>query len=311
MICFLVRSLFVFMHFSLLFAGLEQHLKKAENKSNIHNMKNIDFIYMINLDQRPEKWERSCKQLKAYGIFPYRFSAVNGWELSLETINDVGLKFSPGMHVLKATTYPFSNKGQPIHEFTKLGKVYFSHCMSKGAIGIVLSHISVLKDAYDSGYETIWVMEDDIHAILDPREISNLIDKLDYLVGKDNWDVLFTDKETKLNNGKYVIARGTAPRPDMDCSIKARYCKEYTMDQQISPDFRRIGARFGAYSMIIRRSGIEKLLKFALEHKVFFPYDFDNYYPKNLKRYSLTYDLVGPLLGGVSDNKRCTYLKKD
>lgn len=31
----------------------------------------------------------------------------------------------------------------------------------------MLSHLSVLKDALDSGYETIWVMEDDIHIIQD------------------------------------------------------------------------------------------------------------------------------------------------
>jgi acetolactate synthase-1/2/3 large subunit len=31
-----------------------------------------------------------------------------------------------------------------------------------GAIGIALSHLSILQDAYDSGYETVWVMEDDV-----------------------------------------------------------------------------------------------------------------------------------------------------
>jgi len=70
-------------------AGLQDHFKKAEGKSDIHKTRNIDFIYMINLDERPEKWQMSIAQLASYGIIPYRFSAVNGWELSLEDINDV------------------------------------------------------------------------------------------------------------------------------------------------------------------------------------------------------------------------------
>lgn len=78
-------------------AGVEDHLKKAENKQCQNPLRNIDFIYMINLDQRPEKFQKSCEQLSVYGIVPYRFSAVNGWELSLSVINDIGVKYHPNM----------------------------------------------------------------------------------------------------------------------------------------------------------------------------------------------------------------------
>ena len=79
-------ALLIFFHCE---AAVADHFKKALGKSDIHRMKNIDFIYMINLDQRPEKFEKCINQLHPFGIYPYRFSAVNGWELTIEAINDV------------------------------------------------------------------------------------------------------------------------------------------------------------------------------------------------------------------------------
>ncbi len=295
-----------FVNFS--FAALVDHLKKPGEKPPIHQMRNIDFIYMINLDQRPEKFAQSAKQLEAYGISPYRFSAVNGWELSLEAINDVGLKYLPGMTPLLATTYLPGETGNGTHEVMgEYGRTYFVHCMARGTIGCALSHISVLQDAWDSGYETIWVLEDDIVVLKNPTVIPDLIDKLDARVGKGNWDVLFTDQDIKGADGQYIPAYGSAKRPDMDCSESARFCKKYTIKKDISPDFRRISARFGAHTMIIRRSGVKKLLDFFYAHQIFFPYDMDNYLPPSIKRYSLTYDVVGNLGGATSDNGGANY----
>jgi len=76
--------------------GIEKYFHPAENKSDEHGMPGIDFIYMINLDERPEKYERSMDALKPYGIFPYRFSAVNGWKLSFEALDNLGAMYEPG-----------------------------------------------------------------------------------------------------------------------------------------------------------------------------------------------------------------------
>ena len=288
---------------SYCFSELVDHLKKADNKSDLHKMKNIDFIYMINLDERPEKFAQSLGEMEPYGIQPYRFSAVNGWELSIEAINDVGLIYKPGMTSLFATAFPFEAKGRHTNEFMKVyGRAYFCHLMPRGSIGICLSHISVLKDAWDSGYETIWVMEDDIVVNCNPHILSDLIEKLDDLVGKENWDVLFTDKDTKGSDGNYIPAYGMAKRPDLDCSFQERFSEKFTIKKQVSEDFHKITARFGAYSMIIRRSGIKKLLDYAMEHKIFLPYDFDNYQAPGISRFSTNYDIVSPLIGALSDN---------
>lgn len=288
-------------------AGVLDHLKPAPGKSNIHKMKNVDFIYVINLDQRPEKYEMTIQQLNPYGIFPYRFSAVNGWELTREEINDVGVKFKHGMTKgYRASIYPLdSNKPRSSEIIKTVGQTYFGHQLSEGAIGITLSHISCLKDAYDCGYETIWIMEDDIKVIQDPNLLSDLIEKLDQKIGKGGWDVLFTDRDIRGSNGKYVPSEGMARRPNFNPKDKSRfYVKE-----DIDFDFRKIGSRFGAHSMIIRRSGIEKLLDFYEKYQIYHPYDMDYYLPEGINMYTVQKDIVGNIPGGISDNKRPRYLE--
>lgn len=159
--------LFSVFFFNIVHSAFEDHFKKVSDKSGSHQIRNIDFIYMINLDERPEKYQLSLQQLAPYNIFPCRFSAVNGWQLSIETINAVGTPYAFWMRRgLWGTFYSLQNNGDPSHEVMQSeGRVYFCHCLSHGAIGIALSHLSVLQDAYDSGYETIWVMEDDIEVI--------------------------------------------------------------------------------------------------------------------------------------------------
>lgn len=169
-----------------LFGGIEKYYKKINDKFAypITKMRNIDFIYVINLDQRPEKYAMTLNELVPFGIIPYRFSAVNGWELPLEHINDVGIKYETWMKKnLMGTYYLPENGGEPCHEIMNVeGRNYFCHGLSRGSIGIFLSHLSVLQDAYDSGYETIWVMEDDIEVIKDPNIISDYIEKLEYVM---------------------------------------------------------------------------------------------------------------------------------
>lgn len=306
--CFALLSLYGDIRWN---PAIVKHLKSAPGKGEPRPLPGVDFIYMINLDERPEKFADAAGKLAPYGIVPYRFSAVNGWQLSLETIDEVGLKYLPSMTPLMATTYPIEAKGKCSHEFMAIyGKTYFCHCMARGTVGIFLSHLSVLKDAWDSGYETIWVLEDDIEPLADPRLISDYIRKLDTVVGPEHWDVLFTDLNPRSAMGKHVSATGMAKRPDMDCSPEARTQTKYTVNKQVSPDFRLISARFGAYSMIIRRSGIEKMLAFAMEHMIFLPYDMENYLPENMARYSLTIDLVTNKLHALSDNGVPGHLQK-
>ena len=290
-------------------AKLEDHFKKAPHKGKGHQIRNVDFIYMINLDRRPEKFKSSLKQLQPYGIKPYRFSAVNGWELTLKDINDVGVVYKKGMRTdLMGTYYPMNGDGGFVHEKMEVpGRTYFSHCMSRGAIGIVLSHLSILQDAVNSGYKTIWVMEDDVSVVRDPRTIPDLIDALDKKVGKKKWDVLFTDRDTIDNKtGRYIPCLGYAERLNFTPPTPERFTKQ----TRVGKTFRKIGARYGMYSYIIRRSGMRKILNFVKEHKIFLPIDMEFYLPSNVRIYTVQKDVVSTQRFAPSDNGRPGYRNK-
>lgn len=300
-----MRFVFALLFHACLFAELADHFKKAPNKSAAYSMRGIDFIYLINLDERPEKLRSSLDQLTPFQIYPYRFSAVNGWKLTLEEINDVGVVYSPEMEGgFLGTCYHFDGKFEPSHEVIQnFGQNYFSHCLARGPIGIALSHLSVLQDAWDSGYETIWVMEDDIEVVQDPRILPNIIEKLDALV--KNWDILFTDKDMRDRSGNYTTTYWAGRRPDYTST------NDFAMKKNISPDFFQIGARSGAHSMIIRRSGIKKLLQFFKAHQIFLPYDMDFILPRGIKLYTVAEDIVSNLPKAASDNGGPNYLNKE
>jgi GR25 family glycosyltransferase involved in LPS biosynthesis len=290
-------------------ADFRNHLKAVPDKSGDHHMGNIDFIYLINLDERPEKYAHCIRELTPYGISPCRFSAVNGWHLTMQAVNELGVQYIPGrMHRGQmGTWYAIDGTGEPQHELIDLiPRNYFCHCLSRGAMGCLLSHLSVLQDAYRSGYETIWVLEDDIEIIRDPHLLPELINKLDAQVGKENWDVLYTDQDTKNGNGVYVPCLGYAWRPNFYPPDPYKFMKRV----DVSEDFRRIGARYGTYSMIIRRSGVEKILNFFKRYKLFLPYDLDLIFAKDIQLYNLRDEVVSTLPRAASDNGAPNYLEK-
>jgi GR25 family glycosyltransferase involved in LPS biosynthesis len=290
----------LFTVFSPLAADVTDYLKPIKDKNGEHKIKNVDFIYLINLDERPEKFDSCKNQLAPFGIEPYRFSAVNGWKLTLEEINNLGVHFETwmmGNHL--GTCYPIDIGKQPLHEIVSTpGRTYFCHCMSRGSIGIVLSHMSILQDALDSGYETIWVLEDDIEIIKNPHLISERIEELDALVGKDGWDILFTDFDTKGQNGQYVPCSSYAWRPNFIPVNPQRFAEQKIVGEQ----FRQIGARYGAYSMILKRSGIKKILNFLKCYQIFLPYDMEYTLPTGIRIFTVLEDIVSTQPKALSDN---------
>jgi len=274
--------------------------KKVE-KSPI---KNIDFIYLINLDQRPEKLKKSQELLKPYKIHPHRFSAVYGAALPLETINNVGLKFMPGMNKGKVGVCfsSYEPNGEAIAQYNLLnedsyGKTVFFRRMTAGALGCTLSHLSVLQDAYDAGFETIWVMEDDIVIKQDPQKLSSLVKKLDDLVGKQGWDILYTDTDAadaSLYNKQQDFEKDLTAdlwffeRPDMNLSDRSSLAKRCVL----SEDFVKIGSRMRTHSMIIRRSGMKKILDFEKARHICIPYDHEIALVPNIEMFHLRYNVV-------------------
>ncbi len=269
--------LFLFLIYCFaLSAEIEDHYKKLENKRKPSTFRGIDYIYLINLDQRKERWIESLKQLVPYGIIPQRFPAIYGWNLKPDVLTDIGLKFAPGMWTGKENVmvFPPEKEGEPDFIFLSgswNGKACFSGWTVKGTIGCTLSHLSVLKDAYESGYETIWILEDDFNILQNPHLLSDRISELDTYVGKDSWDVLYTDYDYLVVDPNQDILTQVPSlwRPDMpylDISYMGIHVS-------ISDHLMKIGSRMRAHSIIYRRCGIEKILQFYHTYSNFLPYD--------------------------------------
>jgi len=286
-------------------AGIETYFKKTSNKEDRSKMANIDFIYVINLDPRPVRYQRTMQVLEPYGIYPHRFSAVNGWELSFQAVEELGVIYEPGMpHGPVASVYRHEN-GKEYMSFEVMkepGIAYYCHSLSRGAMGCLLSHLSILQDAYDSGYNTIWVMEDDIKVVSNPHEISSLISVLD--TAAPGWDVLFTDNEVKGGGGTPVPCTVIRPRPLLKMQPLEYYLKRTPVNDVLT----KIGMRFGSASMVVRRSGMKKILDHFKQYKIYFPYDIDYFYVEGINMYACTRDIVTNISDGDSDNGNPNYL---
>lgn len=283
---------------------IEECMRPAKGKIGNPSMLNIDYIYMINLDKRPEKYQSTMKALEPYGIFPYRFSAVNGWDLSFEAIEKLGVTYEEGLPEGPIASVFRHEGGMEYVSFEIMkepGVAYYCHSLSRGAIGCILSHLSVLQDAYDSGYRVIWVLEDDIQIIRNPHELSSLINVLDNLA--PDWDVLFTDDETKNAEGQRVYCGAIRPRP----YFSLQPVDYYRNRSYVNEDIIRLGLRFGSYSMIIKRPGMKKILDYFKANKIYFPYDIDYRFVPEINMYSCTRDIVTTTYGGISDNAIPTF----
>jgi hypothetical protein len=138
-------------------------------------------------------------------------------------------------------------------------------------------------------------MEDDVQVMRDPCIISDLIDDLDKLVGKENWDVLYTYRGQGGPSGLHLPADWKPSRPDFHCQ------NLLNLHQPVSEKFIRTGSRWGTHSMIIRHSGMVKILEFLKTHKLFYPYDVEIWLPPGIQLFAVIDDVVSTIAGAISD----------
>jgi alpha(1,3/1,4) fucosyltransferase len=297
-------------------AEFSDHIKRDIGEKSVKNpLRNIDFIYLINLDKRPEKFKNCISQLQPFGLIPHRFSAIYGWDLSLKAKNELGVMFSSEMnHDEWVSYYPLNKMGEPELEFLRpdlYARCVYSPWMTPGAIGCYLSHLSVLQDAYDSGYETIWIMEDDVSVESDPALLDTYVDKLDAEIGKGNWDILYTDMDTadapmygQVNDFVSDLKGDLFYfwRPDVDLSEHKRFAKR----KVVNDDFVEIGSRMRTHSMIIRKSGIKKILEYIKKQHIFLPYDHEIAIVPNIHMFNIRSNIV-TFAEEISDTKKCDF----
>ena len=285
--------------FALLFAvlsceaGVLDHLKKIEVKTGSAPIEGIGCLYLINLDQRPEKWERSLQQLALYGISPQRFRAIYGWSRPPDALNGAGLVFQHGMWTGREAALLCQPNGELSLRHLDgscYGKTCYSFWMSKGAIGCTLSHLSVLKDALDAGYPAAWVLEDDIIVDQDPRKMSAYVEELSSLVGEDGWDLLYTDAPYLQGidlDGDILRRLPWMWRPDMPSFDLRQIASSFDFGA-----FVKIGSRIRAHSLIVSRAGMKKILGFYETHGIFMPYDHELFFIPDIQAYAIKESVV-------------------
>lgn len=232
-----------------------KYLKKINSVQKNSGVNRVDCIYVINLDRRPEKWKRMQGVLKEVGINGNRFSAIDGMGISDET------------QIELAGNYPVR--------------------MLKGEVGCLLSHVSVIKDAYDRGFNLIWVFEDDIEIVEDPRVMTPIIKALTMI--DPNWDVLYTDIDSKHNNGETALALGLDFRPDRLFHYPLEY---YLRRRPVNSDLMRLGQRYGLYSYLVSRKGMKKIYHYFTHVYLWTAIDIDIHYIPTLREYSTTREIV-------------------
>lgn len=140
-------------------ATLLDFLEPIEILNAQSGLEGIDCIYVINLKERPEKWNSIKEELSKQHLTPNRVPAINGWNIPLEKRNEL-------------LCFPL----RPLRG---------------GEIGCLLSHVSIYQDALKRKSNAVWILEDDVQFKKSPNEISALLKKL--TATDPNWDILYTD----------------------------------------------------------------------------------------------------------------------
>lgn len=250
----------------------EKYLSPVTSLSNSSGLNGVDQIYVINLDERPEKWERIRVVFDALKLFPTRVPAINGWRLE------------------KKAMLKLVKKGN-FHSYNNCGK-----------IGCTLSHLKVWKDAIGRNFKIIWVVEDDIECFSSPHVLSQLLMELEKI--DPNWDILYTDTNIRKCDGTFEKKVLLTPPPPFIESLGEDYYHTKTI---INNTFLKIGCRHGTYSMLISYRGLLKLYEFQTAFKIWAPIDHSIHYTPNLRQYVTRHPIVTHTIENrISDTECCS-----
>ncbi|NNM43789.1 MAG: glycosyltransferase family 25 protein [Chlamydiae bacterium] len=231
-----------------------KHLTPIEISKQKSGLELVDCIYVINLDERPEKWKRMNALFTERGLKANRVSAINGWNLSTAVQKELTGHYP--MHLLP------------------------------GEIGCLLSHLSVIKNALDNDFDLIWIMEDDVDFHEDVQQIPQLLKEL-FEIDPD-WDTFYTDIDTKNHTGNYVPSLDVDFRPDQQNLPLQSLTDRFVINKNIM----KIGQRFGNYSYLVTRKGMKKIWDYFSHVYLWSAYDIDLHYIPSIREYSTTREIV-------------------
>jgi GR25 family glycosyltransferase involved in LPS biosynthesis len=165
----------------------KQYKTMCENAMTKIDNKILDHVYVINLDRRPDRWEKTKNRLNEIGIEPKRWRAIDGKN------NPLYAKYEKGAKLSKSEAACFD------------------------------SHISLWKYIYESGIPSALIFEDDIF-ITPGTTLDDILADVDSSGGFDIFFLghiysslgKFSDTPAKIGTAlalhAYIINRSTIER---------------------------------------------------------------------------------------------------
>lgn len=127
------------------------YFTKLENDITINEL--VDKVYIINLDRRPDRMNKMKNLMKKYNISYERFPAIDG------------------------------NREDIKNEWKKLQNTIIQ---TPNALGCLMSHLAIIKDAKKNNYNKILIFEDDL---LFHKNFNGALNKIKYL--PKDWKLLY------------------------------------------------------------------------------------------------------------------------
>ena len=242
----------------------------------------IDAIYLINLERRIDRLKWMGRLLSSWGLSFNRVIACDGQtEISNSQINEL-VGFNDNA-LLWLNIY-----GPP-----------------KSAVACLISHLSVIKDAYERGFDIIWVLEDDVEILEDPHILNTIIQDLS-LIDSD-WDLFYTDLFPRKQ-------KGTAPNSIEEKSGTSQEIEYYTAEDMKRRRLRDTATppslfnfpqienkgnginlirwRTACHSMIISKKGLKKILDYFSTRTLFDHIDRELHLIPDIRLYASQRDIV-------------------
>ena len=256
----------------------EEYLATIQKEKKIHSsIPGIDFVYVINLKKRPEKWQKCLNHLIQKDIEAQRIEAVDGSLLNLDMVASLTPNLNPSYikkgkpgffdQNLKWTKYD-QKKIKKLESANQ--KFVYSKMNTKGHLGAAFSHLTILKDAIDSGYENILVLEDDFQIEGSTNTIGLLIQEANQSLGAANWDIIFLDNWHALEKEGIVELR---KKPYLYPNLETIDMKEKSKVESLTERLNSIQSRYGLYSMVLSKRGVQKLYSYFKANKMLYPID--------------------------------------
>lgn len=253
---------------------IKNYLTHLDSMPILSGLREVDALYVINLDERTEKWEDTRQKLEKCDVKFNRFSAIAGWKIPAETLarfwNEQG----------------YHSEHPPL----KYGK-----------LGCILSHLSAIQDAYDRGFKRVWILQDDIEVLADLHLADDYLKELDQI--DPNWGLLFTDLDMRSYKKENVPLRSLSIAGAYRKGQKTMPEAWYQVREDINENFQKIRSRYGFHSVIVSRLGMEIILNYFKHVVLHSSFDIDIHFIPNLNKYGLKKPLISNATDWfVSDN---------